>query len=187
MSAPPAADTTPAPAPDSTDAGWAGATRAGLARADAALAARFDQNDDIDRLLAARVQAVDALVRDAWTRCIATGAPLALFAVGGYGRGELFPQSDLDLLVLADADAQHAHHDALARLFALLWDAGLPVGHAVRSPAQCTQAAADDITVLTALLEARPLQADAAAVASLRDAVTPQRVWPPQPYFVAKR
>jgi [protein-PII] uridylyltransferase len=130
---------------------------------------------------------VDALVRDAWTRCIATDAPLALFAVGGYGRGELFPQSDLDLLVLADADAQHAHHDALARLFALLWDAGLPVGHAVRSPAQCTQAAADDITVLTALLEARPLQADAAAVASLRDAVTPQRVWPPQPYFVAKR
>jgi [protein-PII] uridylyltransferase len=187
VSASPAADTTPAPAPDSTDAGWAGATRIVLAQTDAALAARFDQNDDIDRLLAARVQAVDALVRDAWARCIAADAPLALFAVGGYGRGELFPQSDLDLLVLADADAQHIHHDALARLFALLWDAGLPVGHAVRSSAQCTQAAADDITVLTALLEARPLRADAGAVASLREAVTPQRVWPPQPYFVAKR
>jgi [protein-PII] uridylyltransferase len=187
VSASPAADTTPAPAPDSTDAGWAGATRVALAQADAALATRFDQNDDIDRLLAARVQAVDAVVRDAWSRCIAMDAPLAFFAVGGYGRGELFPQSDLDLLVLADADAQQTHHDALARLFALLWDAGLPVGHAVRSPGQCTQAAADDITVLTALLEARPLQADAAAIASLRDAVTPRQVWPPQPYFVAKR
>jgi [protein-PII] uridylyltransferase len=151
------------------------------------LAARFDRSEDIDHLLRARVQAVDAVVRDAWSRCINADAPLALFAVGGYGRGELFPQSDLDLLVLAEADAQDTHHDALARLFALLWDAGLPVGHAVRSPAQCTQAAADDITVLTALLEARPLQADAVAVANLREAVTPQRVWPPQPYFVAKR
>ena len=181
------ADGLPARMPDGTDAGWAGAARAALANADALLATRFDRNDDIDQLLAARVQSVDALVRDAYSRCIAADAPLALFAVGGYGRGELFPQSDLDLLVLAEADAQAAHHDALARLFALLWDAGLPVGHAVRSLAQCTQAAAEDITVMTALLEARPLRADAIAVASLRDAVAPQRVWPPQAYFVAKR
>ena len=84
-------------------------------------------------------------------------AGMALFAVGGYGRAELFPQSDVDLLVIANPQAQAAHAGALARLFALLWDAGLPVGHAVRSVAQCAEAALADITVLTAMLEARTL------------------------------
>jgi [protein-PII] uridylyltransferase len=170
-----------------TDAAWAATARATLATDDAALEARFDRTDDIDALVAARTRAVDALVREAWSRCIPADAPLALFAVGGYGRGELFPHSDLDLLVLAEADAQAAHHDAIARLFALLWDAGLPAGHAVRSPAQCTQAAAADITVLTALSEARPVQAGVEAVARLRDAILPRQAWPPREYFIAKR
>ena len=67
---------------------------------------------------------------------------LALFAVGGYGRGELFPQSDIDLLVLGRARRAAARtKPALARFFALLWDAGLPASHAVRSAAQCIEAA----------------------------------------------
>ena len=162
------------------DAEWAAAARAGLANDDAAFAARFDAGEDIDRLLAARTRAVDAVVRQAWERCIGDSTELGLFAVGGYGRGELFPHSDIDLLVLAEDEAQAKAHDALARLFALLWDAGLPVGHAVRSAAGCTAAAADDITVLTALLEARPLQTNAAEVARLADAVKPSRAWPPR-------
>ncbi|HSR66199.1 MAG TPA: [protein-PII] uridylyltransferase, partial [Xanthomonadaceae bacterium] len=173
--------------PAATDAAWSADARARLAATDAALADRFDRDDDIDTLLHARAQAADALIREAWARCIPTGAPLALFAVGGYGRGELFPQSDLDLLVLADVAAQAAAADALARLFALLWDAGLPAGHAVRSAEECTQAAIADITVLTALQEARPLCADDAAVAALQAAIAPARAWPPREYFVAKR
>jgi [protein-PII] uridylyltransferase len=167
------------------DGDWAAKARTSLAASDAHLAARFDRGEDIDALLAARAHAVDALVRDAWTRCIPGDASLALFAVGGYGRGELFPQSDVDLLVLAEPDAQAAAHEALARLFALLWDAGLPVGHAVRSPAQCTEAAGADITVLTAMLEARPLHADAQDCVRLAAALAP--VWPPREYFLAKR
>src|SRR3546814_11814796 len=89
-----------------------------------------------------RARAVDALIRDAWARCVPGDARLALFAVGGYGRGELFPHSDIDLLVLAAEAEQHARRDALACFFALLWDIGLEASHAVRSPAQCTQAAA---------------------------------------------
>ncbi|MGO4782110.1 nucleotidyltransferase domain-containing protein, partial [Lysobacter sp. 2RAB21] len=76
---------------------------------------------------------VDAQVRAAWQLCIDTDAPLALFAVGGYGRGELFPQSDIDLLVLAEPEAQTAQAEQLGCFFASLWDAGVPVGHAVRS------------------------------------------------------
>ena len=84
-------------------ADWSAAARASLAGFDDALASRFDRGEDVDALLAARTREVDALVREAWSQCIPDDAPLALFAVGGYGRGELFPQSDIDVLVLADA------------------------------------------------------------------------------------
>jgi [protein-PII] uridylyltransferase len=181
------------PAPPSgqsdSDRQWASAARGTLADADASLAMRFDRGDDIDLLLVARTQAVDALVREAWLRCVDDDrdSALQLFAVGGYGRGELFPQSDIDLLVFAEPDAQQAGHSILARFFALLWDAGLPVGHAVRSALECTRAAADDITVMTALLEARPLVATAAAAAQLASTLVPDTLWPPREYFLAKR
>ena len=168
------------------DAAWVAATRSALAQADADLAARFDRGDDVDALVAARASAVDGLIRAAWMRCLSGEAGLALFAVGGYGRGELFPQSDIDVLVLADDAQQQAHRDALARFLALLWDAGLQASQAVRSPAQCTEAAADQ-TALTAMIESRALVADAAASDALRAAVAPEKVWPAREYFQAKR
>ena len=177
-----------------SDAAWSAHARSSLNATDAKLARRFDQGDEVDRLVALRARAADHLLKEAWARCVPADAMLAhgsnpglaLFAVGGYGRGELFPQSDIDLLVLADADAQQARHPALSRFFAMLWDAGLPVSHAVRSPAQCTEAASDQ-TVLTALIEWRELCADEAAQATLVEAVSPQQVWPPRDFFVAKR
>ena len=168
------------------DIDWAGRARQALAQTDGRLSRRFDQTDGIDRVLALRTRAVDGLICDAWSRCIPAGSGLSLHAVGGYGRGELFPRSDLDLLVLGESERQRQHEQALARLFALLWDAGLPVSHAVRSPEQCTQVAADQ-TVLTALIESRPLVADAAACQALAEAIAPERVWPPRAFFLAKR
>ncbi len=164
------------------------AIRNALAAVDAALAQRFDAEPDadIDRLLRARADAVDAQVRAAWRDCIAADAPLALFAIGGYGRAELFPQSDVDLLVLAEPEAQTDHAEALSRFVTLLWDAGLPVGHAVRSPAQCSEAAAD-ITVLTSMLEARPLLAEVEHLHALQVAIAPSVVWPAGEFFAAKR
>lgn len=166
-------------------ASWSRHARAALADVDAGLAARFDAGEPATRLIAARAAAADTLIRAAWTRCVGDAAPAALFAVGGYGRGELFPHSDIDLLVLADDAAQGALHAALGCFFALLWDAGLPASHAVRSPAQCTEAAADQ-TVLTALIESRQLHAGAGACSALADAVDARRTWPAQAYFGAK-
>ncbi|HST45850.1 MAG TPA: HD domain-containing protein, partial [Luteimonas sp.] len=159
--------------------------RARLAATDAALATRFDGGEPATRLVAARAAAADALIIEAWTRCVGSAGTASLFAVGGYGRGELFPHSDIDLLVLADDGAQGELRGALGCFFALLWDAGLPASHAVRSPAQCTEAAADQ-TVLTALIESRPLHAGPSACAALADAVDAHRTWPPQAYFGAK-
>ena len=174
---------------DSTsDAAWAAEARAALAEHDAQLAGRFDGGEDVDRLLAARATAVDGWVRQAWARCVPPEAPLALFAVGGYGRGELFPHSDIDVLALAGDGIDAGHADALGRLFALLWDAGLPVGHAVRSTAECTREAAADLTVQTNLREARPLLANLREVQALAAAIAPEHTgWTAARYFEAKR
>ena len=173
------------PAGPEADPAWVAHARAELAQSDARLAKRFDAGDQADKLIALRARTVDVLVRAAWQRCIPEDAPLALFAVGGYGRGELFPQSDIDLLVLAEPDAQHANQPALARFLALLWDAGLQASQAVRSAAECTEAALDQ-TVLTALLEARGLVAWEEEAAALRDAIAPEKAWPPRVFFAAK-
>lgn len=184
----PVADAGSATRPAQEPGDQAAAIRSALAAVDAGLAQRFDSDPeaDIDRLLQARAAAVDAQVRVAWSACIPADAALALFAIGGYGRGELFPQSDVDLLVLAEPEAQSEHAEPLAAFVALLWDAGLPVGHAVRSAAQCTQAAAD-ITVLTAMLEARPLIAGVEHMHALQAATAPSQVWPAGEFFAAKR
>ena len=100
-------------APPVDDGAWAAAARAELAQLDATLASSFRADCDIDRLLKARTAGVDTHVVAAWRRCVGPGDGLALFAVGGYGRGELFPQSDIDLLVLAEPRAQAMAHEHL--------------------------------------------------------------------------
>ena len=169
------------------EADFIAGVRERLKQGDAALAARFDAGEDVDRLTRARSAMLDSLVREAWVRCMGDAPDIALFAVGGYGRAELFPQSDIDLLVLAGPEAQAVHADALSRFFALLWDAGLPVGHAVRSLQDAGDAAREDITVMTAQLEARLLHGDADSIAALADAIAPEKLWAARDYYFAKR
>ncbi len=178
------------PAGAEGDAAWSALVRTLLARNDARLARRFDAGDPAELLIRLRARSVDFLVGKTWRRCLPERASLdalALFAVGGYGRGELFPYSDVDLLALAEPDAQQRHQAALSRFVALLWDAGVAASQAVRSAEECTQAAGADPTVLTALVEARALVANAEAEGRLTDAIAPERVWPPRAYFEIKR
>ena len=169
------------------DAAWREAAKAGLAARRADLRRRFEAGEAIDRLVSLCCEASDTVVASAWARCLPAGAPLQLLATGGYGRAELYPQSDIDLLVLGEPDAQRAHEAAIGRFFSLLWDAGLATSQAVRSLAQCVEAARDDITVLTSLMECRALAGDDGAPARLAAALAPPALWPPADYFAAKR
>ncbi len=81
----------------------------------------------------------------------------ALVATGGYGRGELYPHSDVDLLVLCAAEPGPVERAALERFVGSLWDVGLEAGHSVRTLGACVEAAGGDLTIQTALLESRPL------------------------------
>ncbi|MEB2316325.1 MAG: [protein-PII] uridylyltransferase [Xanthomonadaceae bacterium] len=174
--------------PDDGDAGaWRQAARRALEDGARRLAEAFDREEDVDRLLARRAKTVDRIVVSAWTRGFAGAPGLALVATGGYGRGELFPYSDVDLLVLAEAESQRDQREAIERWFALLWDIGLAPGHAVRSVAQCVEAARADVTVATAILEARPLVGDSAALTRLLVAMRAPDLWPAESFLEAKR
>ncbi len=96
----------------------------------------------------------------------------ALVAVGGYGRGELSPRSDLDLLLLHDGSADPAAVAALAdAIWYPVWDLGLALDHSVRTPGEARKTAGEDLKVQLGLLDARPVAGDLGLVASLRTAI----------------
>ena len=166
---------------------WQDAARAALVGAGEAIAARFDSGEGIERLLAAQAVAVDAAVRKAWAATVPEDAALDLLATGGYGRGEQYPFSDVDLLVLGEPAAQQAHEAALGAFFAALWDLGLKPGTAVRWLPDCVQACREDVRTLTALTEARLLAGSPARLDALGEVLRTAGLWPAREYFAAKR
>ena len=113
----------------------------------------YERHAQSSRLLRANTKLVDEHLRAVW-QMHAMPSDMALVAVGGYGRGELYPKSDIDLLVLLASEPDAALQQRLQGLVGLLWDVGLEVGHSIRTVAQCVEASSD-ITVQTNLLEAR--------------------------------
>ncbi len=114
-------------------------------------------------LVHARAALIDTVLRQAWFEHLGNGdRHWALVAVGGYGRGELHPCSDIDILLLVAQPPNDAERSQVERLITFLWDIGLEVGHSVRTVAECVQESAADVSVMTTLLEARLLHGDAA-------------------------
>ena len=132
----------------------------------AALRSAYEAHPRTSALLHGRAKLVDRELIGIWQAC-RMPPQATLVAVGGYGRGELFPASDVDLLVLLPDTADAATHDRLSAMVSALWDIGLEIGHAVRTVDECLEAADDDITVQTTLLEARFLTGDKALFAEL--------------------
>jgi len=129
---------------------------------------RFDPT----RGLEDRTLAVDAQVLSAWQGRIAPAVPAgaALVAVGGYGRRQLFPYSDIDLLLLFASDrAALAHKEEIAAFLQQLWDGGLRVSQSVRTPAECSELHNGNIELSVSLLDQRYLAGDAAVYGALME------------------
>ena len=135
-------------------------------------------------LLRGLSRAADRLLLKVW-RAHGLPAGAALVAVGGYGRDELYPQSDVDLLILLDDVLPVEQEAAFEPLIGLLWDLGLAVGHSVRRLSECLSEAEADITVQTNLLESRLLAGNKALYVRYRTAFASHL--DPAAFFEAKR
>jgi [protein-PII] uridylyltransferase len=166
------------------------AFRQAITQAQEELKQRFFAEEAVEALVRARAQFIDALLNIAWRKQLlpALADRLALLAVGGYGRGELHPASDVDILVLVPATPPiaEAERGQIERLVAFLWDIGLEVGHSVRTAEQCAEESAADVGVMTTLLEARLLTGSPEVVDEMRRALGPDRVWPARQFYEAK-
>jgi len=145
---------------------------------------RYGAEGKAQRLLRQHRLLIDRTLRGLWKQAGLPGS-LALSAVGGYGRGELFPHSDVDLLVLLPHEPDAALKDKLEAFIGGLWDAGLEPGHGVRTIEQCLDESAKDITVQTSLLEARWLAGSRGLFAGFTCAMREQLK--PQHFFQSKR
>jgi [protein-PII] uridylyltransferase len=150
----------------------------------AALQTRFRTTADGPWVLREHCRLIDRILKDVW-RQLQLPAPLALLAVGGYGRGELYPHSDIDVLVLLPDPASTALAAKIENLVGRLWDMGLEPAHSVRTVSECVEEAAKDVTVMTSLLEGRLLAGSRELFASF-DRARRESV-DPQVFFKAKR
>ncbi|WP_374511291.1 [protein-PII] uridylyltransferase [Niveibacterium sp.] len=132
----------------------------------AQLKAAFDAKPEPAKLLHENALLVDGVLRDLWA---AAGLPpnTALVAVGGYGRGQLYPHSDVDILILLGEEPERAVRQRIEQLVGVFWDIGLEVGHSVRTIDECLEESERDVTIQTNLLEARRLSGDEALVSTL--------------------
>jgi [protein-PII] uridylyltransferase len=145
----------------------------------------FLAEQDIGELLRLRAAFMDAMLGELWDAQGWSNVELALVAVGGYGRGELHPKSDIDLLILLGERATDSESD-IEKFLTLLWDIGLNIGHSVRTVAQCVEKARDDITILTNLMEARVIRGPNELMESVRSQTAPDKMWPSAEFFQAK-
>ena len=142
---------------------------------------------EVTGLILGRATLVDALLRHIWQLMDLHNEPhLALVAVGGYGRGQLQPYSDIDLLLLSKKTLSKKQQEHISLFITLLWDVGLEVGQSVRTIKETFQLAKQDVTIATNLVEARLLNGCKATFDSLQDKLNTRGYWTSNDFFLAK-
>lgn len=140
-----------------------------------------------EELLRLRSGLLDELLREAWR--LHAGPALrgaALLAVGGYGRAEMYPASDVDVLVLLPQGYSKGARAEVGEFLAFLWDAGLVLGHGARTVAESRDRARADITIMTALMEARLVAGSERLFGQLDKAINTRGMWPAGQFFRTK-
>jgi len=152
------------------------------------LYALFDAGTDIIKLVHMRSDFVDHILKHIWQLHFAktNTSDIALIAVGGYGRGELHPASDIDIMILLREDCPQHYKNAIEKFITFLWDTGLDVGHSVRSIEQCLIDAKKDITIATNIMESRLIIGPQDLHQTLRKIAGPDYIWPSKKFFEAK-
>ncbi|OED41840.1 [protein-PII] uridylyltransferase [Endozoicomonas sp. (ex Bugula neritina AB1)] len=147
----------------------------------------FREDVDIEVLVQARAWLIDQIIKLAWEHLNwNTGCDIAILAVGGYGRGELHPSSDIDILILLETEDYASHQNNIEQCLTLLWDIGLKIGSSVRSLDECQQQASSDLTIITNLMESRMICGPNHLYDKLEQAISTEHMWPGKVYLQAK-
>jgi len=163
-------------------------SRAALEAASENMKARFVAGESVVRLVHLRANIVDRLLVHLWHQHIdESTVGVALVAVGGYGRGELNPSSDVDIMLLLPKKYSRQCEQRVTEFVTALWDVGLEIGHSVRTVKQCAEQARFDLTVVTTLIEARLLDGPDDLFAAMQESIAPDRIWPAKQFFAEKR
>ena len=161
--------------------------RGNVEAADGLLAERFWSGRDVLDLVHARAWVVEQLLLLAWRRLVPFLDGVALVAVGGFGRGELHPASDVDLMILLDDDiGDELPRREIETFVQMLWDAGFYLGHSVRTVNQCRDESLKDIVTTTTLMESRLLVGARDLYEQMLEVTAPPGVWPAAEFFEAK-
>ena len=150
-------------------------------------AAFYQQQTDIQQLLDAHTRLTDTLLTRLWHHHFAANRhSIAIIAVGGYGRAEMHPYSDIDLLLLLKDEPDEHCQAAISSFITQLWDLKLDIGHSVRTVPECISQAENDLTVITNLIEARFLCGNASLAEQLQQQIATDKLWDSEKFFRAK-
>ncbi len=142
---------------------------------------------EINDFLYARSNIIDKALAETWQDLgLSNYKELALFAVGGYGRKELFPHSDIDLLLLSKETLDNSQKKLIELFISSLWDLGLEIGHSVRNLNETKYFAKDDIRNMTNLLESRFLIGDKKMKIVLNKVINQKGLWGGNTFFKTK-
>lgn len=142
---------------------------------------------EVTELVHARADFVDQILQKVWCQHHLDEHQITLIAVGGYGRGELHPYSDVDILILTQEKVSTEIEEFIGKFITELWDIRLDIGHSVRSVKECVKQANSDVTIATNLLESRRICGNQQLEEQLRPHIQNATFWPSDKFFVAKR
>jgi len=144
--------------------------------------------NNITNLLNKRSDAVDKTIINLWNDLFSEQQNISLIATGGYGRRELHPHSDIDLLLLLPENLQEdAQINLQIKTFiAKIWDAGYKVGHSVHSLNQCIKTIKKDLILFTSIMESRHLAGNKSSHLELLKTTNLENIWPIKKFFLAK-
>lgn len=145
----------------------------------------FISGEDIEIIVKQQGWLIDQLITFAWQKYIESDQ-LCLVAVGGYGRNELSPSSDIDLMILHKPRLKKDVEQQIQSFLTFLWDFGLEVGHSVRTIKECLVEAKNDITVITNIMESRHICGNDKLHDDMRKVTAANKIWPVKKFFEAK-
>ena len=146
----------------------------------------FKNDNDIYYLISLNTCIVDALMKTIWDSFNIPKDSAALIAIGGYGRRELFPESDVDIMILLQEKSDTKTTTKIEAFLTFLWDINIPIAQSVRTAKECVVEAKKDVTVMTSLMEHYFLTGNNALYEQFKELTLNNKIWPSKKYFKEK-